>query len=99
MALVKESATSDGATETWDLLVFQRELIVVCDLLVHSDRLLRVDHNLLLSFHSNHFGIAIRLCVGGTGQSEGGVRGGTHVAGVIYESGQVSESRRVDDRL
>lgn len=50
-----------GATEAGDLDVLDRELIVVCDLLVDVDVLLRVDDNLLLRLHCDHLGIAVGL--------------------------------------
>lgn len=46
--LVKGPPAVLGATEAGDLDVLDRELIVVCDLLVDIDVLLRVDDNLLL---------------------------------------------------
>lgn len=50
-----------GATEAGDLDVLDRELVVVRDLLVDVDVLLRVDDNLLLGLHRDHLGVAVGL--------------------------------------
>lgn len=46
--LVESPATVLGPTQAGDLVLLQGELVVVGDLLVDADRLLRVNHNLLL---------------------------------------------------
>lgn len=58
---VEVPATRDGAAQTWDLVIFVRELVVVGDLLVDSNRLLGVDDNLLLPLHRHDFGVTVRL--------------------------------------
>jgi hypothetical protein len=50
-----------GATEAGDLDIFDRELVVVRDLLVDVDVLLRVDDDLLLGLHRDHLGVAVGL--------------------------------------
>lgn len=48
-------------TQAGDLVVLQRELVVVGDLLVDGDGLLRVDHNLFLGLYCDYLGVAVWL--------------------------------------
>ena len=50
-----------GPAQAPDLLVLDGELVVVGDLLPGRDRLLRVDHDLLLLVHGDDFGVAVGL--------------------------------------
>lgn len=50
-----------GAAEAGDLDVFNGELVVICDLLIDVDVLLRVDDDLLLRLHRDHLGVAVGL--------------------------------------
>ena len=49
------------AAQTPNLLVLQRELVVVGDFLAERDRLLGVDDDFLLVLHGNDFGVTIGL--------------------------------------
>ena len=44
-----------------NLLVLDGEFVVVGDLLAHGDRLLGVDHDLLLLVHGDHLGVTVGL--------------------------------------
>lgn len=48
-------------TQAGDLVVLQRELVVVGNLFVGCDRLLRVDHNLFLGLDGYYLGVTVRL--------------------------------------
>lgn len=61
--LVESSSTVFGSTQTGDLLVFDGEFIIVCDLFVDADRLARIDDYLLFGFYSDDFSIAVWLKV------------------------------------
>lgn len=50
-----------SAAQTRDLVVLQREFVIVGDFLVHANRLLGVDHDLLLGFDGDNLGVAVRL--------------------------------------
>lgn len=49
------------AAQAGDLDVLDRELVVIGDLLIDVDVLLRVDDDLLLRLHCDHLGIAVGL--------------------------------------
>lgn len=49
------------AAEARDLDVLNGELVVICDLLIDIDVLLRVDDNLFLRLHCDHLGVAVGL--------------------------------------
>lgn len=49
------------ATETWDFYILNWKLVVIGNFLIHIDVLFRVDDNLLLRLHRDHFSIAIWL--------------------------------------
>lgn len=49
------------ATKAGDLVLLNRELVVISDLLVDTYGLFGVNHNLLLGFYGDDFGIAIGL--------------------------------------
>lgn len=59
--LIEGSSTVLRSTQTGDLLILNREFVIVCDLLIYTNRLPRVDDYLLLSFDSDDFGIAVWL--------------------------------------
>ena len=44
-----------------DFLIFDRELVIISDLLPDSYWLLRVDHDLVLPINLDHFGVAVWL--------------------------------------
>lgn len=60
-SLIQRSPAALRPAQTRDLLVLQRELVVVGDLLVDADRLLRIYYNLLLALDRDHLGIAVGL--------------------------------------
>lgn len=62
---VEGTAAALGATQTWDLVVLQRELVIVGDLFIHADGLLGINHDLLLGLNGDHLGIAVGLRGGG----------------------------------
>lgn len=49
------------STQTGDLVLLQGEFVVVGDLFVDGDGLLRVDHDLLLGLDGDHLGVAVWL--------------------------------------
>lgn len=51
-------------TQAGDLVLLQGEFVVVGDLFINSNGLLRVDHNLLLGLYSDNFSIAVWLGMG-----------------------------------
>ena len=57
-----------GAAEAGDLDVLDGELVVIGELLVDVDVLLRVDDDLLLRFHRDDLGVAVGLWAGGEGE-------------------------------
>lgn len=59
--LVEGASTLRRTAQTRNLLVFQRELVVVRDFLVHTNRLLRIYHNLLLALNGNDLCVTVRL--------------------------------------
>lgn len=59
--LVEGSSAALRATQTWDFVLFNGELVIIRDLLVYTDRLLGVYHNLLLGLDGDHFGVAVGL--------------------------------------
>lgn len=59
--LVEGASTLRRTAQTGDLLVFQRKLVVVSDFLVHTNRLLRIYHNLLLALNGNDLCVTVRL--------------------------------------
>lgn len=60
--LVEGSSAVLRAAQTWDFVLFNGKLVIIRDLLVHTDRLLGVYDDLLLGLDGNHFGIAVGLC-------------------------------------
>lgn len=63
LGLVEGPPAVLGATEAGDLNVLNGEFVVIGDLLIDVDVLLRVDDDLLLRLHRDHLGIAVRLWV------------------------------------
>lgn len=59
--LVEGSSAVLCATQTRDFVLFNGELVIICDLLVHTDRLLGVYDYLLLGLNGDHFGVAVGL--------------------------------------
>ena len=59
--LVEIAPTLHGATQTGDLVLLVRELVVVRDLLVHADRLFGVDDDLLLTLQRDDLGVTVGL--------------------------------------
>lgn len=59
--LVKCPAAVLCSTQTGDLVLLQREFVVVCDLFVDGDGLFRVDHNLFLGLDGDNLGVAVWL--------------------------------------
>lgn len=59
--LVEGSSAVLRATQTWDFVLFNGELVIICDLLIHTDGLLGVYDYLLLGFNGDHFGVAVGL--------------------------------------
>lgn len=59
--LVQGSSAVLCPTQTRDLVLLQREFVVVGDLFVDGDGLLGVDHDLLLGLDGDHFGVTVRL--------------------------------------
>ena len=59
--LVERSATACSAAETWNLIVLQRELVIVGHLLVDVYVALGVNHDLLQRINGNHLGVTVRL--------------------------------------
>lgn len=59
--LVERPAAVLGPAQTRDLVLLQRELVVVGDLLVDGDGLLRVDHDLLLGLKGDDLGVTVGL--------------------------------------
>lgn len=49
------------AAKARDLVLLDRELVVICDLLIDTDRLFGVNDDLLLGLYGDDFGIAIGL--------------------------------------
>lgn len=80
--LVQRSAAVLGPTQTRDLVLLQRELVVVGDFLIDGDGLLRVDHDLLLGLYRDHLGVTVwleeqmRRDTGERRVGGGGARGG-----------------------
>lgn len=68
--LVESAAAALGAAQAGDLGVLDRELVVVGDLLVDADRLLRVDDDLLLRLDGDDLGVAVGLGGGTRGQRD-----------------------------
>lgn len=61
LSLVERPTAVLRPTEARDLVLLQRELVVVRDLFVDGDRLLRVDHDLLLGLDGDDLGVAVWL--------------------------------------
>lgn len=59
--LVEGSSAVLCATQTRDFVLFNGELVIIRDLLVHTDRLLGVYDYLLLGLNGDHFGVAVGL--------------------------------------
>lgn len=59
--LVEGSSTVLCSTQAGDLLILNREFVIISDLFIYTNRLPRVDDYLLLSFYSDNFGIAVWL--------------------------------------
>lgn len=59
--LVQRSPAVLGSTQARDLVLLQRELVVVGDLFIDGDGLLRVDHDLLLGLYRDHLGVTVWL--------------------------------------
>lgn len=60
-ASVQGTTAATGSTQTRDLCVLRRKLVVVCDLFIDADWLPGVYHYLLLRLHSDDLCIAVRL--------------------------------------
>lgn len=81
-ALVQRSSAVLCSTQARNLVLLQRELVVVGDFFIDGDGLLRVDHDLLLGLYGDHLGVTVWLeeQMKGTRVSErrggGGVSGG-----------------------
>lgn len=58
---VQGTATAIGATQTRNLCVLRRKLVIVGDLFIDADWLPGVYHYLLLRLHSDDLCIAVRL--------------------------------------
>lgn len=58
---VQRSAASLRTAQARNLILLQREFVVVRDLFVHTNRLLRVYDNFLFRFDGDDFGIAVWL--------------------------------------
>ncbi|KAB1263260.1 hypothetical protein Cadr_000023846 [Camelus dromedarius] len=95
------TAAALGAAQTRDLVVLQRELVVVGDLLIHANGLLGVDHDLLLGLDGDHLGVAVGLQDEGPGPcprpTPGPARPLTHRAAVVDEPCQVTTLGGIDD--
>lgn len=61
VGLVECTAATGRTAQARDLFVLERELVVVRNLLVHPDRLLRVDDDLFLRLDRNHFSVTVGL--------------------------------------
>lgn len=59
--LIEKAPTLRRSAQTNNLLFLQGKLVVISDFFSHTNWLLRIDDNLLLALHSNHFRVAIRL--------------------------------------
>lgn len=60
-SLVERSAAVLRSTQAGDFVLLQGEFVVVGDLLVNGDRLLGVDHDLLLRLYGDDFSVAVWL--------------------------------------
>ena len=62
LSLLVEGPTAVlSSTQAGDLVVLQGEFVVVSNLFVDANGLLRVDHNLLLGLDGDHLRVAVRL--------------------------------------
>lgn len=98
--LVQRPSAVLCSTQARNLVLLQREFVVVGDFFIDGDGLLGVDHDLLLGLDGDHLGVTVWLEEQrkGTGMSGGG--GGrepasrlcsvTHSAAVVDESRQVA---------
>lgn len=59
--LVQRSSAVLRPTQARDLVLLQRELVVVGDFFIDGDGLLRVDHDLLLGLYRDHLGVTVWL--------------------------------------
>lgn len=74
--LVQRSSAVLCSTQARDLVLLQRELVVVGDFFIDGDGLLRVDHDLLLGLYCDHLGVTVWLEEQTKGtQVSGGSRG------------------------
>lgn len=97
--LVQRSSAVLCSTQARDLVLLQRELVVVGDFFIDGDGLLRVDHDLLLGLYCDHLGVTVwleeqmkgtQVSGGSRGAGLEGARGVTHSAAVVDESRQVA---------
>lgn len=59
--LVEGSSAVLCTTQTRDFVLFNGELVIIRDLLVHTNRLLGVYDYFLLGLNGDHFGVAVGL--------------------------------------
>lgn len=59
--LIEGSSTVLRSTQAGDLLILNREFVIISNLFIYINRLPRVDDYLLLSFDGDDFGIAVWL--------------------------------------
>lgn len=100
-ALVQRPSAVLCSTQARNLVLLQREFVVVGDFFIDGDGLLRVDHDLLLGLYGDHLGVTVWLeetekergMSGGLGGGLWGVSrapSGTHSAAVVDEPCQVA---------
>lgn len=87
--LVERPATVLCSTQARDLVLLQREFVVVGDLFVDGDGLLGVDHNLLLGLYGDDLGVTIRSAAVVDESCQVATLGGVY-DGVVVHSEQVA---------
>lgn len=95
--LVQRPSAVLCSTQARNLVLLQREFVVVGDFFIDGDGLLRVDHDLLLGLYGDHLGITVWLEEQrkGRGVSGGGVSGAPRPGSVTHSAAVVDEARQV----
>lgn len=95
--LVQRPSAVLCSTQARNLVLLQRELVVVGDFFIDGDGLLRVDDDLLLGLDGDHLGVTVWLeeQSKGTGVSGGGGVGVERLCSATHSAAVVDESRQV----
>lgn len=104
---VQGTTATSGSTQTRNLWVLRRKLVVICDLFIDADWLPGVYHNLLLRLHSDDLCIAVGLqrnhmCMCklyNLWYLTSAQLTFTHITAVINESGYISTFGGINDGL